>query len=359
MRPIPESRAGRSRSSLAPTPPRSPALAIVVVISFGLPLAGCGAPCIPALSRDVLPSDAAQLVRDGESALDVGDAVRALAVFRATLEEHPDHFRALHGEQESLLRLGRTEEARAIAVERVAKKNDAAAQLLTARLEQGVAADAALARALELEPDDPWVHYALGVVAAGRGDYTAAESQFDRSLEACFPPPEARLCRARVRASFASFDDAVSDYRAYLAERPRDLASMHELATLLHGELGKRDDALDLYRAMLAIDPGQSAATVGIAVIAADRGDFAQAEALFRSVAAVEPVAWLDLGLLCRDELGRRAEALECFRKYLDFEGPNADRRSVTDRLFIVPGYVEELERELAAPPSESRGESP
>jgi tetratricopeptide (TPR) repeat protein len=121
----------------------------------------------------------------------------------------------------------------------------------------------------------------------------------------------------------------------------------HEYASLLHRELGRRDAALDEYRAMLAIEPGSTEAIVGMAVIATLRGDTREAERLYLEIADEEPVALVNLGLLYRDDLGRKAEALACFRRYLAFDGPRAADRSATDRIFVVPNYVAELEAEL------------
>lgn len=317
-----------------------------LLIALGLP--ACSTPCVPLLSADVLPGVEQKRLEDAERWLGYGLAEIALAEFRALIEDHPDHFRALRGEQEALLRLGRGAEAMQIVARRRANRDDAASALLEARLESDPLREAdAIDRALARAPDHPYALLALASTALRRGDYATAEPLLDRSLGSCAPPPESRLARARVRAATGKFDGAASDYRDYLEERPRDLAARHELASLLHRELERRDDALDQYRAMLEIDPRSPEAIVGVAVIATERGDFAEAERLYRSIETVEPVALLNLGLLYRDELARDREALECFRGYLDFAGDRAMTRSVTDRLFVVPGYVKELEDRL------------
>lgn len=321
---------------------------IVCLVASAL-LAACSSPCLPLLSADVLPKAEQGRLDAAEHSLEAGDANLALAEFRALIEDHPNHFRAMRGEQEALVRLGRVDEARAIAQRRSVERDDAAAALLLARLSDEPKEEAAaIARALDREPDHPYAQLALAMASLRRGDLVAASPHLDRSLEVCAPPPESRLARARVRAATGDFEGAESDYREYLLTRPRDLAARHELASLLHRELARRDDALSEYRSMLALDAGSIEAKVGIAVIATARGDFAEAERLYTSIVEVEPVALLNLGLLYRDELARKSEALDCFRRYLEFSGERAGTRAVTDRLFVVPGYVADLERELS-----------
>lgn len=330
---------------------------LVALLLLALGLSGCTAPCLPLLSDDVLPKDAQLTLDDAESTLRAGDAARALVLFRQIVEHHPNHYRALRGEQESMILLGRDAEANELAAARERAEHDATASLLIARVAPDEAtADRAVDEALLRDPKNAHARLALGVRFARDGDYAKAEAAFDEALRGCSPPAEAALARARVRALEGRFREAAADYRTYIERAPRDLFVMHELASLYHRELADTVAAEAIYNRMLGVDPKSPEAIVGIAVIATARRDYEGAERLYLSVCEIEPVALVNLGLLYRDRLGRPEDALRCFESFLAFNGPRAGNRAIGDQLFVVPGYVEELKAQIVAAKSAAAG---
>lgn len=316
-----------------------------------LALAACTRPCLPLLSDDVLGDDDTARYAAASRALHEGQHEEARVALESLVHDHPDYFPALRDLMDVQLALSLAADVEHDLAERLTRRGDALAHLLAARLadQRGdtVTAASELARATELDPENPHVRYAHAVAAARDSKFDVALDELDAVLDSCSPQPEAFLARARVRTVFGRFEEAFADYTAYFAHRDGDNVALHEAASLLHRELSRPSEASELYQRMLKNDPEDAAAAIGLAVVATERGEFATAEALYRGVTDREPIAWFNLGLLYRDRLDRKRDALTCFEHFVQYDGANADHRSTTDVIFVAPNYIAELRQQL------------
>lgn len=316
-----------------------------------LSLAACTRPCLPLLSDDVLGDEDSARYATASLALRNGRHEDAQIALESLVHDHPDYFPALRDLMDVQLALELSADVEHDLAERLAKRDDALAHLLAARFadQRGdtVTAATELAHATELEPKNPHVRYARAVAAARESKFDIALEELDAVLDSCSPQPEAFLARARVRTVFGRFEEAIADYSSYFASRDGDNVALHEAASLLHRELSRPSEASELYQRMLKNDPQDAAAAIGLAVVATERGEFPTAEALYRGVADREPIAWFNLGLLYRDRLDRKRDALACFERFVQYDGANADHRSTTDVIFVAPNYIAELRQQL------------
>jgi tetratricopeptide (TPR) repeat protein len=322
---------------------------IAALVAPAALLAACSAPCLPLLSDEVLTAAGESRFAAAEAALASGDAAAAERRYREVLASFPDHFRSLRGLQDALLALGRDDEARALGEQRLAAGEDAAGHLLLARVATPDEAEREIAAARASDPANRFAQHAAAVVAIRQGALDEAEELLGDALQSCEPYPEARLARARVRAILGRFDAAVGDYRLYLELERGDTAAMHELASLLHREVRDEDAAELVYHRMLDLDPTSTAAIVGIAVLLTERGRFAEAETLYRTIVDREPTAWFNLGLLYREKLDRPQDALRCFEAFVAYAGPGEGERGFGDLWLLAPAYIEELRRAIDA----------
>lgn len=336
-----------------------------MIARAALPLLLAAALCACQARRFLEPDDEAvpremrEPLRLAELALRAGDAEAARQGFEQVIAAAPDCFRALRGQQEALLAQGRRDAALQIARSRLDAKGDAQAHLLMARIAESDGApeeaDADLARALELDPRSHWARYAQALRFAAQSDFEKAEDALDAALGEWAGFEEARLARARVRATRAEFADAADDYRDYLDAEPTDAAALQELATLLHRELAEPEQAEKLYEQLHALDPTSTAAIVGLAVRAAEKGDYAAAEHRYLEIEDREPVALFNLGLLYYRKLDRLEDARRCFVAFRDWQGEKSHELRVEDRYILAPIYIEEIGRLLAAKPGGGR----
>ena len=101
-----------------------------------------------------------------------------------------------------------------------------------AAIQKGPGALAAIARAVELEPDNLTYLRARGEVATWTGYYAVAADSFERVLAAAPHDADALLGLARAHSRSGKKDTAVANYRAYLELRPQDKDVMLETMEL-------------------------------------------------------------------------------------------------------------------------------
>ncbi|MFH0946797.1 MAG: tetratricopeptide repeat protein [Planctomycetota bacterium] len=288
------------------------------------------------------------LVTDAERLLEDGEAEAALRTLERALAYQPDCFPALLARQETRLALSLEKEVLAEARQAVhERQDDPAACVLLARLlplEEGEAAERLLLRALERAPEHPWALHGLGVLEARAGRFEKAEELFTRALEVHPAHRNARLHRAYVRDQLADFEGAASDYELYLRDQRGNLTALYNLASITHRELHRPDEAEELYRVLLDIDGGMTAAVVGLAVCLTEQQKYHAAESLYLSVCAKEPSALFNLGMLYQEQLDQPDLAGDCFRKFMALAGEQAERQSIADRLLYAPVRLSELE---------------
>lgn len=217
--------------------------------------------------------------------LDLGDYERALASAERGLELRPLDREALRVRYESLLGLGRGDEA-AVAKSELEK---AEGQVVTAQSLYNEGSEAyqaqdlemALAKfreAAEMNPSLYEAHHAIATILVHRGDHTGAAEAADRALE--LEPDDPRTLRVAYDAYRALGErERVSEIAQRLAAVDSEFGAVGLVEQ--GGELfnaGDIDGARGLLERALALDPGQGWAHYLLGLCALNSGDTAQAK---------------------------------------------------------------------------------
>jgi tetratricopeptide (TPR) repeat protein len=160
-------------------------------------------------------------------------------------------------------------------------------------------------------------------------------------LEACVVRTGTRLA---FRHRGAMFDpirrQLLFDFdRAEAADRPTAVSEpapmrqpgrgVHDrfLAAVQAEESGEKQQAIDLYEEIVAIDPGYAAACINLGTLYFHQRQYGRAEELYRRATEVDPsyvLAYFDLGNVL-DELERLDESIAAYRKAIAFSPRYAD----------------------------------
>src|SRR5262249_10637501 len=142
----------------------------------------------------------------------------------------------------------------------------------------------------------------------------------------------ARIALARVLAKLGQTHDAIELLRQLLHAGDAPLQAQIELgnAYRLHQAF---DDADRAYRAALSLDPRQTEALQGLALVGLARGQLQEAEATIRTALAAKEssIGWSLLGQCLRAQ-ARPDEAAAAFQKSIDLK-PEPD---VVSKLLIT-----------------------
>ncbi len=200
-------------------------------------------------------------------------------------------------------------------------------------------------RALAKAPENPVLHYDLGLAVAADGHDEEARRYFEEALrrDPAFAPARSALALARLRAGDADgaldewrlaersapldplslearagilsrrgrIDEALEDLRRAVRADPLRVALRADLA-LLYQRAGMRDQALEEIRRGIEIDPDDAAPRIALARIQEAEGDAGAAERTLREAIAAQrgnPDARLHLAVLLARS-GRTEEAL-------------------------------------------------
>ncbi len=232
---------------------------------FGLHAAACRAAGALAEARDALAQ--ATTLAPGNAALwtsyaglldDLGDYDGAVAAYQRAITARPDFAAAWMNLGLAASAAGRHDHARA-ALERAAALSPGAAQIWGARghVEQaaGAPAEAAasLRHALALDPELGSARHNLAGALRALDEPEAALSAL-APLRAGSAAPETLALRAHLLADLGRFDEAVAEYRALLAAHPGQIDAQETFARLLP-QLGRGDEALGGYETGLVARP--------------------------------------------------------------------------------------------------------
>jgi Flp pilus assembly protein TadD len=220
-----------------------------------------------------------------------------------------------------LVHYGAREEARALADQALARDgglglaHEVRGRVLASEGRRGESL-AAFARAAELSPSDPIVHYRLGVTWAGRPDAADRERR-ERSLRRAvelqprFAPARSALAELLEQGGRAA--QAVEHARAALDIEPGELRHAVRLAAALRAA-GQKGEADAIEADLLRSAPSDPALLALIAWSFRDDGRAAEAEAIVRRVRAERPgehqPTMLLAAMLARDKRHDEAEAL-------------------------------------------------
>lgn len=93
---------------------------------------------------------------------------------------------------------------------------------------------------------------------------------------------------------------------------------------ILHAAAGRDEDAEAAFVRAIEVSPQHAVAHAELGIVLRRQGRFAEADAAYRQALALDPdyaLAWRNRGVLLDLYLGRPAEALECYERYLELVG--------------------------------------
>jgi len=210
-------------------------------------------------------------------------------------------------------------------------------------------------------------YWGLGRVAVAKGDWTAAQSSFERACQLFPPYGAAHYELSQVDRKLKNNEQAEDELALYnqhptlvppvddslrdeLRRLDRSAASLLERGVELE-QAGRIDDAIAVEEESARLDPKLVRAHVNLIILYGRMGDFQRASEHFQAAVALDPEhipdAYYNFGVLLmkRGELG---EAAECFRKALQLEPDDASAHNDL-------GYLLEQQGKLAEAADEYR----
>lgn len=142
-------------------------------------------------------------------------------------------------------------------------------------------------RGLEVAPDNVELLNALGFSLFQQGKSEEAVVALERAIEADPKHAKAHNNLALASIDLGEFELAEAHYRESLALEPQP-AIYNDLGYVLESQ-GLHDDAADLYRKALALDPESASANYNLGAALARLGEFEEAEQYLRTALATQP----------------------------------------------------------------------
>lgn len=157
-------------------------------------------------------------------------------------------------------------------------------------------------RALELGPQFADAHNCLGNALVRSGRHEDAIASYRRALGIRPEFLDARINCASALRRVGRLEEAVQGFREALSARPDSVVILIELATALR-LLGRTQECESACRRTFELEADSTAALMVLAELRADCGDFNGAQAMFKRVISLDPLAadaWAGLASLRR-----------------------------------------------------------
>ena len=180
-------------------------------------------------------------------------------------------------------------------------------------------AERAYRRGLELAPNDPELHNALGWTLFQEGRSAEAVTEYEKALSTDPRHVKSHDNLALALVELGRLDEAASHYQAAVALDPK--AEIYSDLGFVMARLGRPEEARANYDKALELDPHCASAHFNLAVASVQAGAFGDAESHYRAALAARPTAETHNGLgyvLARQ--GRTEEAITEFRKAIDVD---------------------------------------
>jgi tetratricopeptide (TPR) repeat protein len=137
-------------------------------------------------------------------------------------------------------------------------------------------AETACRRAVELKPDSPDAHVALGNLMVVTGRMPEAEVSYRRAIELKRDFVEALVALAELHVQIHRFDEAVAGCREALRIDPKHVRARYLLGQILR-RLGRQEEALEAFRQVVAMEPNYAEGHCMLGQALKERGKFAEA----------------------------------------------------------------------------------
>jgi Flp pilus assembly protein TadD len=218
-------------------------------------------------------------------------------------------------------------------------------------------AERAFRRGLELAPNDPELHNALGWTLFQDGRPEEAVTEYERALQTDPKLVKAHNNVALALVELGRLDEAAGHYEKSLALEPK--AEIYSDLGFTMARLGRPDEARTDYQKALELDPNSASANFNLAISFAQAGAFGEAESHFRKALPGRPTAETHNGLgYVLERQGRTDEAVAEFRKAIDVDPKFTPAYNNLAQALAAQGKLEEAahyyELSLAEKPSAS-----
>jgi tetratricopeptide (TPR) repeat protein len=141
-------------------------------------------------------------------------------------------------------------------------------------------AERACTSAVELAPDDPWLHAQLAVLRQETANLAGAEASARRWTDLVPSSADAWSQLGRVLAQEQKYAEAADRFRLAIEWDPQDVWARQNLAQTL-SKLGRPNEAIEEYRRAVALKPRLGPAWLGLGLLLEARGDQAAAADCF------------------------------------------------------------------------------
>jgi tetratricopeptide (TPR) repeat protein len=196
-------------------------------------------------------------------------------------------------------------------------------------------------RGLEVEPGNVELLNALGFSLFQQGRSREALAAFEKALAIDPKHAKAHNNIALAAIDLGELELAEAHYRESLAIEPQP-AIYSDLGFVLESQ-GMAEEAAEMYRKALELDPGSASAQLNLATSLARRGEFAAAERRFRVTLEQKPSAQAYTGLgfvLWRQ--GRVDEALDSLHDAIAADPKDAAAYDQLGMILVEQGKLEE-----------------
>jgi Flp pilus assembly protein TadD len=212
-------------------------------------------------------------------------------------------------------------------------------------------------RGLEVEPENVELLNSLGFALFQQGKSEEAVDALERALKVDPKHWKAHNNMALASIDLGELEMAEAHYRDSLAIEPQP-AIYNDLGFVLERQ-GLSDEAVEMYRKSVEIDPESAPANYNLAAALARSGEFAEAELHFRAALAMVPntQSYTGLGIVLLQQ-GRAEEAMASLRDAIAADPKNAAAHQELAKVLVSLGRMDEAlrEQELAQSLEASRG---
>jgi Flp pilus assembly protein TadD len=222
-------------------------------------------------------------------------------------------------------------------------------------------AEFVLREAVQIDPQGPYSHNALGIVYTQLRRIDEAEKEFRAAFDGAphWAYPHYNLAFAYTKVD--RFREAEAEYKAAIERGPKYAYIYVNLGELYQNRLHRQEDAEKAYRKAIELNPGDPYAYNMLGLLLKDRGDLAKAEAAFRDGIKADPKTVkvrVNLALLLIDR-NRKDEAEQVLREAVTLAGTNPQPHLELGDLLADRGKLDEAEAEYlfvaAAQPTDLR----
>ncbi|MGH6622228.1 MAG: tetratricopeptide repeat protein, partial [Alphaproteobacteria bacterium] len=229
----------------------------------------------------------------GLTASRAGDTIRAVDCFVRAVACDTSNARYCAALADSLVRLGRDDDAvapwrRAIDLDPENAAWQAGMARCLSRLDRHDEALPCFRAALRLSPGDASLHAAFGYALQRRGNAAEAAGQYRNALRADPDRDEVRLNLAAALRELGDDEAAAAECREVLRHNPRSVPALNNLGSALC-HLGRIEEAVRRLEAAMLLEPENLTTLNNLGVALDAAGAAAEAEACLRKALALRP----------------------------------------------------------------------